>query len=112
MRVEEIDLAGVGRKFTVRTSTGDELVIVAHHSGRRQLLLYEGSGDEPSAALDLTDEEARELGAIPRGVLFHPELTGAATTRVAEQAIEWVEVPAGPSSARPSKPSSSHSTGR
>ncbi len=96
MRVEETELPGVGRKFTVRTSTGDELVIVVHHSGRRQLLLYEGSGDEPSAALDLTDEEARELGAILSGVLFHPELTGAATTRVAEQAIDWVEVPVGP----------------
>ncbi len=44
MRVEETELPGVGRKFTVRTSTGDELVIVVHHSGWRQLLLYEGSG--------------------------------------------------------------------
>ena len=101
MRVEEVDLPGVGRKFTVRTATGDELVIVVHHSGRRQLLLYEGegaggAGDEPSAALDLTDEEARELGAILGGVLFHPELTGAAATRAAEQAIEWVEVRGGP----------------
>lgn len=99
MRVEEVDLPGVGRKFTVRTAAGDELVVVVHHSGRRQLLLYEGAGgagDEPSAALDLTDEEARELGAILSGVLFHPELTGAATTRAAEQAIEWVEVPGDP----------------
>ncbi len=102
MRVEEVDLPGVGRKFTVRTATGDELVIVVHHSGRRQLLLYEGAGgagepdDEPSAALDLSDEEARELGAILGGVLFHPELTGAAAARAAEQAIEWVDVPGGP----------------
>jgi TrkA domain protein len=54
---------------------------------------YEGgTGDEPTVALDLTDEEARELGAILSGVLFYPELTGAATTRMAEQAIEWVEI--------------------
>ena len=99
MRVEEVDLPGVGRKLTVRTAAGDELVIVVHHSGRRQLLLYEtpgDAGDEPSAALDLTDEEARELGAILGGVLFHPELAGAATARAAEQAIEWVDVPGGP----------------
>jgi TrkA domain protein len=96
MRVEEVDLPGVGRKFTMRTQSGDEIVIVVHHSGRRQLLHYENNADdEPTTALDLTDEEARELGAILSGVLFHPELTGAATTRFAEQAIEWVVVPPG-----------------
>ena len=84
MRVEEVDLPGVGRKFTIQTQSGDEIVIVVHHSGRRQMLYYEDStGDEPVVALDLTDEEARELGAILSGVLFYPELTGAAGTRQA-----------------------------
>ena len=60
------------------------------------MLYYEGgTGDEPVAALDLTDEEARELGAVLSGVLFYPELTGAATTRMAEQAIEWIEITPG-----------------
>jgi TrkA domain protein len=96
MRVEEVDLPGVGRKFTIQTQSGDEIVIVVHHSGRRQMLYYEGgTGDEPVAALDLTDEEARELGAVLSGVLFYPELTGAATTRMAEQAIEWIEITPG-----------------
>ena len=31
MRVEEVDLPGVGRKFTVRTQHGDEIVIVLVH---------------------------------------------------------------------------------
>jgi TrkA domain protein len=96
MRVEEVDLPGVGRKFTLRTQSGDEIVIVVHHAGPRQMLYYEGgTGDEPAAALDLTDEEARELGAILSGVLFHPELTSAASTRIGEQTIEWVTVPSG-----------------
>jgi TrkA domain protein len=96
MRVEQVDLPGVGRKFTLRTQAGDELVIVVHHSGQRQLLHYEGgAGDEPTAALDLTDEEAREVGAILSGVLFHPELTGAASTRAGEHTFEWVTAPPG-----------------
>jgi TrkA domain protein len=96
MRVEEVDLPGVGRKFTLQTQSGAEIVIVVHHNGRRQMLYYEGgTGDEPIAALELTDEEARELGAILGGVLFSPAHAGAATTRMAEQAIEWVEIAPG-----------------
>lgn len=96
MRVDEVDLPGVGRKFTIQTQSGDQIVIVVHHNGRRQLLYYEnGMGDDPAAMLDLTDEEARELGAILSGVLFYPELTGAATARVGEQTIEWVEITSG-----------------
>ena len=96
MRVEEVELPGVGRKFTIRPSAGGELVIVVHHGGRREVLYYGGAADEPDAVLDLTDEEARELGAILGGVLFHPEPTGTASAPPAEQAIEWVVVPAGP----------------
>jgi TrkA domain protein len=94
MRVEEVELPGVGHKFIIKVQSGDEIVIVVHHSGRRQVLYYEADGgEEPAAALDLTDEEARELGAILSGVLFHPELTAAATMRVGEQAIDWIPVP-------------------
>ena len=96
MRVEEVDLPGVGHKFTLQTQAGAEIVIVIQHSGRRQMLYYEGStGDNPAAALELTDDEARELGAILSGVLFYPELTGAAALRMAEQTIEWVAVTPG-----------------
>jgi TrkA domain protein len=96
MRVEEVDLPGVGRKFTLQTQAGAELVIVVHHSGRRQMLYYEGgTGDEPIAALELTDAEARELGAILGGVRFAPAHAGAATTQMAEQAIEWVAIAPG-----------------
>ena len=96
MRVEERDLPGVGRKFTLQTQAGAEIVIVVHHSGRRQMLYYEGgAGDEPLAALDLTGAEARELGAILGGVLFAPAQAGAATTQMAAQAIEWVDIAPG-----------------
>ncbi len=93
MHVEEVSLPGVGQKFTIRPHSGDEIVIVVQHNGHRQLLCYQaGMGDEPAAVLELSDEEAREVGAILSGVLFHPELTGAATARIAEQAMEWITV--------------------
>ncbi|WP_018460769.1 cation:proton antiporter regulatory subunit [Thermus oshimai] len=93
MRVEEVVLPGVGRKFTVTVGSGDRIVIVVHNSGKRELQYFEaGEEDEPAAALDLTDEEARELGAILAGVLFHPEAVGDTESKLGSKVIEWVRV--------------------
>ncbi|GLV48391.1 potassium transporter TrkA [Thermus sp. LT1-2-5] len=93
MKVEEVVLPGVGRKFTVTVQSGDRLVIVVHHSGKRELQYFEaGEEDEPTATLDLTDEEARELGAILAGVLFHPEAVGDTQSKLGAKVIEWIKV--------------------
>lgn len=99
MKVEEVVLPGVGHKYTITTRSGDKLVIVVHNSGKRELQYFEGGGpqpgDEPTAALDLTDEEAREVGAILAGVLFHPEAVGEVKTRLAKLTIEWIKAEPG-----------------
>ncbi len=94
MRVEEAVLPGVGRKFTITVQSGDRLVIVVHHSGKRELQYFAAGedGDEPIMALDLTDEEARELGAILAGVLFHPEAVGDTQSKLGQKVIEWIKV--------------------
>lgn len=95
MEVEEVVLPGVGRKFTIEVQRGDRLVVV-HNSGKRELLFYEkGEADEPSAALNLTDKEARELGAILAGVLFHPEAVGDTQSKLGAQVFEWIPIPPG-----------------
>lgn len=93
MKVEEVALPGVGRKFTITVGSGDRLVIVVHNSGKRELQYFEaGKEDEPMAALDLTDEEAREIGAILAGVLFHPEAVGDTQSKLGQKVIEWIKV--------------------
>jgi TrkA domain protein len=93
MKVEEVALPGVGRKFTITVGSGDRLVIVVHSSGKRELQYFEaGEDDEPRAALDLTDEEAREVGAILAGVLFHPEAVGDTQSKLGQKVIEWIKV--------------------
>jgi TrkA domain protein len=93
MKVEEVALPGVGRKFTITVASGDRLVIVVHSSGKRELQYFEaGEDDEPRAALDLTDEEAREVGAILAGVLFHPEAVGDTQSKLGQKVIEWIKV--------------------
>jgi TrkA domain protein len=96
MRVEEVLLPGVGRKYTLTVRSGDWVVVVVHHSGRRELQYFEPGGlEEPAATLDLTDEEARELGAILAGVLFAPEAVGDARAKLAAQTLEWVRLEPG-----------------
>ena len=93
MRVEEAILPGVGRKYTITVQSGDRIVIVVHHSGKREVQYFEaGEEDEPTMALDLTDEEARELGAILAGVLFHPEAVGDTQSKLGQKVIEWIKV--------------------
>ena len=93
MKVEEVALPGVGRKFTITVASGDRLVIVVHNTGKRELQYFEaGEDDEPRAALDLTDEEAREVGAILAGVLFHPEAVGDTQSKLGQKVIEWIKV--------------------
>ncbi len=102
MRIEESVLPGVGRKYTIHTRAGDRLIIVVHHSGRREVYCFADGQEEPTAALELSDEEAREVGAILAGVLFHPEAVGEVKTHLARQTIEWVKIPPGaPCAGRP-----------
>jgi len=95
MRVEEAVLPGVGHKFTIYTSKGDRVVIIVHQTGMREIYFYEDDEDEPAAELELTDEEAREIGAILAGVIYHPEVVGDARARVKELVLEWVKVEPG-----------------
>ena len=37
MKVEEVVLPGVGRKYTITVKSGDRIVIVVHSSGKREL---------------------------------------------------------------------------
>lgn len=88
-------LPGVGHKFTVYTGRGDRLVVVVHQTGHRELYFYPKGEEEPVAELELTDEEARELGAILAGVIYHPEVAGEVSARVKELVLEWVKVEPG-----------------
>ncbi len=95
MEVHERALPGVGHKYTLRPEAGGELVVVIHHSGKRELLYLADEDSEPRMALELNDLEAREVGAILAGVMFQPEAVGDVATRIASQAIEWHQLPVG-----------------
>lgn len=94
MKVEEVTLPGVGRKYTLTLQGGEKVVVVVHHSGKRELQVL-GEDEEALVSLELEDEEARELGAILAGVLFHPEAVGDVRSKLGAKVIEWFRIAPG-----------------
>jgi TrkA domain protein len=96
MFVKEGELPGIGKKYTMRTESGDTIVVVIHYTGKREIYYFEEDSEEPTAVIELTDEEARTLGTILVGALFQPtsdeEKIGFLMKHLA---FEWVKVPEG-----------------
>jgi TrkA domain protein len=94
MDIREGELPGIGKKYTLITENGDTIVVVIHFTGKREIYYFEGDSEEPTAIIELTDEEARTLGTILVGALFQPtsdeEKIGFLMKHLA---FEWVKVP-------------------
>jgi TrkA domain protein len=91
-QVRETRLPGVGVRFDFATGSGEQVGVLVHRTGRRELLLY--SADDPSSC-----ERSVELD--PEDALALAELLGA--SRIAEQlvavqqeieglAIDWIRI--------------------
>lgn len=72
-QVEEVDLPGIGRKFTIQTHTGRALSIVLHDLGSVDIY-YSPKGDpEQFISIDtLDDDEARLVSAIMGRTIYKP----------------------------------------
>ena len=64
--------------------------VVVHHSGRRDVYVLPRGGGEPSAALTLTDAQARTLGAVLSGGYFQPAIVEDIEAVVGDLLIDWV----------------------
>ncbi|MHB8606473.1 MAG: cation:proton antiporter regulatory subunit [Thermoplasmatota archaeon] len=86
----EAELPGIGRKFTLETESGENVVVVEHKGGRRELFLFHAGADAPLGSLSVNEDEARKLGNLLAGA--PPEGSPAASRmEIAFQGviIEW-----------------------
>jgi TrkA domain protein len=92
--VEEEDLPGIGRSFTLRAERAEKVMVVIHHSGRRDLYVLEkgASEDDPTAVVSLTDDTARRLGAVLAGAYFKPAMVERIESLIGGLLIEWVTI--------------------
>jgi TrkA domain protein len=92
--LRETRLPGVGVKYTLRTAQGGRLAVILHNDGQREIYFYRRSGDdEPTAVIELHDDEARQLGAIIGGAYERPKIVDELEMALGELQIEWVPVP-------------------
>jgi TrkA domain protein len=92
--LRETRLPGVGVKYAFRTATGGRLSVILHNDGQREIYYYRRSGDdEPTAVIELHDDEARQLGAIIGGAYERPKIVEELEMALGELHIEWIPVP-------------------
>lgn len=95
MKVKETSLPGVGKKFAISLQSGDELVVVVHVTGERELFLFRRGADEPCAEIPLTDSEAREVAMILGGAAYEPTPLHQAELVLRGLVLDWLTVTEG-----------------
>lgn len=93
----ECDLPGIGRKYTFTTPGGEQLAIVVHQTGTRELFFFPPGTEEPCGAIAFEDDEARQIGAIISGSYYKPKILEDLEVSLQGIAIEWFRIgPAAP----------------
>jgi TrkA domain protein len=93
--VEETKLPGVGVRFAFTTSGGERLGVIAHRSGRRELLVYgKDDPDACGAVVRLDDGDARTLVDLLGGSEVSERLDAVIRQSLDGLELEWVELAA------------------
>ena len=91
--VRETKLPGVGVRHEFTSERGENIGVLVHHDGRRDVLVY--SADDPdacSATIELSRADTRTMSEL-LGASQIAEALAVAQQEVAGLAIEWIELP-------------------
>jgi TrkA domain protein len=92
--LQETRLPGVGVKYAFPLAQGGRVAVILHNDGQREIYYYARSpDDEPTAVIELHDDEARQLGAVLGGAYERPKIVEELEMALGELSIEWVPVP-------------------
>ena len=86
----ERDLPGIGKAYSLETLDGARLLAVVHQSSRRDVYVTPPGAEEPTASVELSDEQARQFGAALAGAFYKPEALEQVESVVDGLLIDWV----------------------
>ena len=90
------DLPGIGRRYEMTGTNGGRIIVVITHSGHR-IVHGLNPGADQGSAVELTDQQARKLGAILGGAFFKPAVVEELEAVFGNLLIDWVTLePASP----------------
>ena len=90
--VRETKLPGVGVRHEFTTGEGNDMAVVVHHDGRRELMAYDlDDPDSCSSLVSLSEHDTQTLAEI-LGVSHVSETVGEIRQDFDALAIEWVEL--------------------
>ena len=93
--VTETQLSGVGVRHEFSTAAGERVAVLAHHGGRREILVYNRADpDTCSTVLHLTTDDTRVLAELLGGSQVS-QVIGAVEQQIEGLAIDWVKVAKG-----------------
>ena len=93
MEVKMADLPGVGKKLSFQTAEKQKIVVIVHHSGKRDLYFFQDADeDEADYFLTLTSEETRELGAQLLGATYQPVDDEKMEIFQKQLVMEWIKL--------------------
>jgi TrkA domain protein len=92
--LRETRLPGIGVKYSYETAHGGRLAVILHNEGLREIYYFARTEDEdPTAVIQLEDDEARQLGAVIGGAYERPKIVEELEMALGELTIEWIPVP-------------------
>lgn len=90
--VRETKLPGVGVRHEFTTGEGNDMAVVVHHDGRRELMAYSvADPDSCSSLVTLSEHDTQTLAEI-LGVSHVTETVGEIRQDFDAMAIEWIEL--------------------
>ncbi|SDI68725.1 cation:proton antiporter regulatory subunit [Alteribacillus bidgolensis] len=96
MEVKMADLPGIGKKMSFLTAEGSMVVLVTHHTGKRELYFFQDPDeDEADFSMELTSDETRELGAQLLGAVFQPVDSDKMKLFKSKIVVEWISLKEG-----------------
>jgi len=86
--ITQRDLPGVGRAYELDGEDGVHLMVVVHHTGRRDLYVQPEDAEDPTV-IALRDDQARHVGGILSGTDFQPAAAARIEALIGGLLIDW-----------------------